>query len=141
MRAAWCVAAAIVSVCMARGISRGQGLDQASGGWYPDQSIDQESPAPPTRRPLRPIPGYPQGGALPFGGTYSGAPGTYPQQPDGGYPTSRTYYDYSPTAPRPDSYGRMRSGGLDIDRRGDQIGADWYRNMPAPNYDSRGRRY
>ena len=141
MRTALGAALAVYFLSTACGISVAQEMDQAAGGEYADYSADAGVPAAPTRRPLRPIPGYPRGGALPPGETYGGSPGVYPQQSGPGYPTSRSYYEYSPSAPRPDSYGRMRSSGPDIDVRGSRMGEDWYRNMPAPNYDYRSRRY
>ncbi len=145
MKKALILAAAIAASFPHGAAVSAQGGGPAPSGAVPVQAEDDGLGSPgavPTKRPLRPIPGYPKGGALPPGGTYGRGPGVYPQRSDSRYPTSRTYYDYSPYAPRQDSYGRMRSsGGQDIDVRGDQMGVDWYRNMPAPNYDYRGRRY
>jgi hypothetical protein len=143
MRTAVCVFFAAVAPVLLCASSPAQEPDQpsAASGYPSVSSVGVPGPVP-TKRPLRPIPGYPQGGGMPSSGTYGGAPGVYPQQANPQYPSSRTYYEYSPNAARPDSYGRMRStGGPDVDTRGDQMGADWYRNMPGPNYDYRGRRY
>lgn len=135
------LAVSLLPCAVARAQVAGSSPAGAAAGSVRDDGLDMPG-AVPTKRALRPIPGYPQGGPLPAGGTYGGAPRVYPQRANPQYPTSRTYYDYSPYAPRQDSYGRVRSsGGQDVDVRGDQMGTDWYRNMPAPNYDYRGRRY
>ncbi|MEI6634802.1 MAG: hypothetical protein WCP22_13440 [Chlamydiota bacterium] len=144
MRTAVCVFFVAVAPVLLCASSRAQDPDLPStdsSGYAPGAGVGVLGPVP-TKRPLRPIPGHPQGGGLTSSGTYGGVPGVSLQQSNPLYPTSRTYYEHSPNAARPDSYGRMRSvGGPDVDTRGGQMGADWYRNMPAPNYDYRNRRY
>lgn len=138
MRSAACAAAVLVLTC-AESVAQGPGAAAPAASWY-DHIGEMQVPAP-TKRALKPIPGYPQGagGILPSGGTSAGASAG---QSGSQYPASRNYYEYNPNAARPDSYGRMRSvGGPAVDRRGDQLGADWYRNMPKRNYDYRNDRY
>lgn len=138
MRTTGCVFVTVAILLFPCAGSRAQGVVQSPPP-ASESTDDMGMPgAVPTKRALRPIPGYPQGGVLPAGGSS----GVYPQKGKSQYPASRTYYDYSPNATRPDSYGRMRrSGGQDVDVRGDKMGVDWYRNMPEPNYDYRNRQY
>lgn len=139
MRTAACVLSAVIVLVFSCARSSAQGVVQptpAASGYDDDMGIPG---AVPTKQALRPIPGYPQGGAVPV----AGSSGAYQQKKaNSQYPASRNYYDYSPNAARPDSYGRMRSsGGQDVDVRGDQMGVNWYRNMPERNYDYRDSRY
>lgn len=135
--------AAALALCPAIAVSQDYTKRQpapAAAGYSANPYSQAPGPGP-TRRPLAQTAPYGSAGSLPHAATYGSPAGSSPQA-NPLYPTSRTYYEYAPSAPRQDSYGRMRNvGGEDVDVRGNEMGADWYRNMPAPNYDYRGRRY